>query len=467
MDRRPKAPRVYTGYGSGAATPEPVPTPEPKPQRSWQPTVSRGRTTTTIPQQDLNEAKPRTPVRVSKPATRPVAAAPRVQAPTPDMDPAVRSRTTSAATAARSGVGNFYSRTMTGVDSAMERAAAKVPTKPLRSIFKQNVSSYRGGLGKVMLLGDAQAFVEGISQIANPDATAELIYNARPQDYASIDEVKQEVQAYNAGETAGIVLENVAQGMILTAGIFATLTGVWAVAVPMIALIAATTAAQVISGSAAQDPTAANILMQNPNAIAEAKQNEGKPEPGIAESVAGSLYYTHGGPIAGIIGTASRDQFTKAFRDNMAALPKQNSREEVNKMRQDRGILGEIDGTYNDFASKLTLYKSFGERENEVSLALTTGYFMTPTGYTLEVPDGNGGYQEIREFELDYPKFITWFEDTDWLESRSGLVQRVAKLPGVSPVTQQAHNEAPISPLEARYALKFWYDYYNEQQAAP
>lgn len=464
MDRRPKAPRTYEGYGSGAATPEPSPTP--KPQRSWEPTVTRGRTTTTIPQQDLPQATPRPRVPVKPlPQPKPVVPAPRVQAPTPDMDPVTQQRADVSARSTASGIGGFLDRTVGSIDRSAESIAGKVPTKPLKYIFKQNVSSYRGVLGKIMLVGDAQAFVESINEVANPDKTAELIYNARPQDYASIDEVKQEVQAYNAGEATGILLENVAQGAILTAGIFAGLTGAWAVAIPMLAMIGATAVLQVVSGTAAQEQTASNILLQNPNAITEAQQNP--TEPGLAETIAGGFYSTHGGPIAGAIGTMTRQEVVNQFRDNFNAVPQQNSRDEVMKMRDDRGVLGTLKGAYNGFESDLTLYKSFGNREGEVGLALTMGYFMTPTGVTYDVPDGNGGYMTIRDFNLDYPSFITWFEDTDWLEQRTGVAQRAAKLPGISGQTIAAQNQSPITPLEARYALKFWYDYYSEQQAAP
>lgn len=482
MDRRPKAPIEYKGYGSGAATPEPVPTPT-APQRTWQPTVSRGRTTTTIPQADMPAPTPaRTPVKVSRPKASVIPTAPSMDAPTPSMDPGIRRRVAATATAAKSGVGGFYDRTVGRLDRGMTAATEKIPTAKGKTLFKNATSSYNGKLGKVVLVGDIQAVIEDVNQVINPDATAELIFNARPQDYASIEDAKAEVRAFNIGEAVGTVAEAAVVGGITT-GIMSlgpvaalaagTIGGILMPALIFGAVMFAATLALDAVDSSQLDPNKMdrNALLMNPDAAKEATDPliQG-PVGSTVNAVGGMFYNPHGGgPVQSLFGALSLSELGNKFKDDFATVPGQLSREEVTKRRSDRGFAGEVSLPYADGteARRMTLYKTFGDRAEEVGNVLTTGYFMKPTGYTFDVPDGNGGYQTIREFDLDYESFNTWFEDTDWMKNGEGILQRVFKIPPIDSTTLSEAQKSPITTLEARYALKFWYDLGKQQQEAP
>jgi hypothetical protein len=492
--------RQVGGLGLGAATPAQPLTPQIKKPDPYVPSVSRPRVGG-VPQAD--QATPTVPRRRYIPPKPPAAAH------IPEGGAAsVRTvdRARNVATVSSSGISGIWDATGgraidainapgrwagSAVDRVLPGKAGKIIKTPFAGY---GGSGLEGALNKAFFLtADVAAVNQSFQQAINPDKTAEIIYKANPGNYASLEEAKNEVRNFNIGEMIGIIGENVAQAGVsrLITNIFsaaatwglrgiATAAAVAAAPVELPAVVVfgisvATFAAitfiydKLNTMNTEQMSTQGELAKMSPDSYKKFMSGE---KPSENETVQMYEQMSEGG-IGGYMAGSFANQIIGNFSDATAREPGQRSRTEVNQLRQARGLYQHgSELTWYDsegFQTKLKMYASFGERNAEVSALLSAGYFLTPAGNT----DMGGFHPQVdrygrRIFDIDYPAFVKWLEDTDWLVTdNAGIAQRVFKLPKIRQDVLQVIQQGPITTDEWRSALKIWYDMAaNEQQKA-
>jgi hypothetical protein len=343
--------------------------------------------------------------------------------------------------------------------------------KPVNAAGGFIQKSYEGPHGKAFLAGDIAMIASKIPEIINPEDTAKLVFDANPGMFASLEDAKRQVGDYNWGQIGGAIVDNFTN-ILVSRGVASI--GSRAV-VPLITRGAALIGAEALGASAigalgGPVGIAATVLATigimallevfNPESSTRGSQEtrimkQGGTVEGIDIPVLGNPTYGTSAADAVSYGVTS---FMKNLQDGMTREPNQNSRNEVETMRTERKPMkyewvGEDGNVY-----QRTYYSNFGNRTQEVRALLTSGYFIYPTGNMMDVPDGKGGYKQIREFSMDYDGFIRWLEDSDWVANPTGIRQRVVSLPRIAPLTVTAAQKEQISVEEAAYALKSWYD---------
>lgn len=457
------------GFGMGAATPS---LPRLPIQRStdenWQPSVTRPRVGG-VPQADQPTPSPTRPTRRYSAPRAPIPQAPIRVDERAQADAAQRRRILG------SGIGNIWDRAeninrqvnpVIRVQDWVDKGVEGIKPTALRKGLQVQIDSYRGLPGKLYLAMDIASVKQSVSEAFNPDQTAERLYNANPQNYSSIEEAKREVQAYNVGEIVGTFAENFAQagasafiGWAIR-GLLTVGAGVVGVSTGGVGFLAIATIASIVATTIAYDTAVKLTQPENPTARDMAISMPGTYESMIKGQDNGMGAYLEGGPGASLFGNAFTDMLSDGFIKAMNAEPYQNSREEVAQIRQERGAYDKAPelewSDENGFKITLPMYSDWGRRKNEVHALFSAGYFLKPVMDQEGKPyvQGNG----LRLLQVDYPQFIKWMLDTDWLENRSGIATRVMQLPKVDPATIEIMKEAPIQVDEYRVALKWWYD---------
>ena len=464
--------RDYTGFGSGAATPDPnqpetIKSRVGSRQQQWTPTVSRQRAgAVTNPEQPAPSA-PTTPKRAPTSRLTP----PNVQGPSFGSQITKPFRAIKPITGMLTGVTDAFdkaaARKAASVGTAIENMnIPSIPKKILKGGATGYIESYSGGAGKAFLVGDIVSIGTRLQDVVNPDETAQFLWQTHPEEFQSLDDAKNQVKVFAGATALGSLFDNivnvgVANGASWVATRFAASSigaalGLSALGGPIgfaLMFIATTFLMGVVQSldehSVVRGGGESGSIDQ---ALLSSRINENLDLPILGNPTAS-------GPIATGIGSLARVQLDSAIKNLSYQPANQNTPDQVTKLRLERGkMVYQMTDDNGNPTGTVNFYKSFGSRTNEVRSLLVSGYFLTPTGNMLDVPDGKGGYKKIREFYMDYQNFVRWLDDTDWIANSTGIKQRVVDLPNVSVDTLKEVRNQPISVEEASYALKSWYD---------